>query len=139
MTQGQFLPIAGGRIIGFIPFPMILLHQFFYGIKSEDQCTYLGSNISSTESDVNIHIVKAWTATDWLLIICKSVLSDKIKWDSFKAVAEFVLLYGFITSITKRLKKKPRWKLLKNAVLNKSWNQYYSCRTTCLPSRKSSW
>ena len=30
-------------------------------LKLIDQFTYLGSNISSTESDVNIHIGKAWT------------------------------------------------------------------------------
>ena len=36
--------------------------------------TYLNSNILSTESDVNIHIMKAWTAIDRLLIIWKSDL-----------------------------------------------------------------
>ena len=45
--------------------------------------TYLGRNISSTESDVNIFIGKAWTATDWLLTIWKS---DKIKWEFFWVV-----------------------------------------------------
>ena len=31
-----------------------------------DKFTYFDSNISSTESDINIHIVKTWTAFDWL-------------------------------------------------------------------------
>ena len=39
--------------------PLQLVHQFIY----------LGSNISSTESDVNIYIGKAWPAIDRLKII----------------------------------------------------------------------
>ena len=35
-------------------------------LKLEDQFTYFGSNISSTESDISIHTGKAWTASDWL-------------------------------------------------------------------------
>ena len=41
-----------------------------------DQFTYLSSNISSTESDVNILLTKALAAIDRLLIVCKSDLSD---------------------------------------------------------------
>ena len=39
----------------------------------------LGSCISSTESDINICQAKEWTTIDWLSIIWKSNLSDKIK------------------------------------------------------------
>ena len=35
-------------------------------LKLVDQFIYLGSNISSTKSDVNICIGKAWTAIDSL-------------------------------------------------------------------------
>ena len=52
-------------------------------LKLEDKFTYLGSNISSTESDVNIHQVKTWITIDWLSIIWKSDLSDKMKQDFF--------------------------------------------------------
>ena len=38
-------------------------------IKLVDQFIYLGSNISSTESDVNIRLGKAWSAIDWLTTI----------------------------------------------------------------------
>ena len=38
-------------------------------LKLLDQFTYLGSNISSTESNVSICIVKAWTAIDKLMNI----------------------------------------------------------------------
>ena len=43
-----------------------------------DQLTYLGSNISSTESDDNISLMKAWNAIDRLSIIKKFDLFDKI-------------------------------------------------------------
>ena len=45
-------------------------------LESKDQFTYLGSNISSTESDVNICIEKAWTAVDKLTTTRKSSLFD---------------------------------------------------------------
>ena len=38
-------------------------------LKLVDQFTYLDSNISSTESDVNILLAKAWNAIHRLLII----------------------------------------------------------------------
>ena len=43
------------------------------------QFTYFSSNISSTENNVNMHQVKAYTAIDRLSIIWKSDLSNKIK------------------------------------------------------------
>ena len=51
-------------------------------LKSVDQFIYLDSNISSRESDVNIRKGNAWAATDRLLTIWKSNLSDK-KWEFF--------------------------------------------------------
>ena len=47
--------------------------------KFVDQFTYLGGNILSTESDVNICIGKALSVIDRLAIIWKSGLSCKIK------------------------------------------------------------
>ena len=44
--------------------PFVTIYQFIY----------LGGNISSTESDVNIHVVKAWTAIDKLMTLLKSNL-----------------------------------------------------------------
>ena len=48
-------------------------------LKLVDNLTYLGSNIASTEINVNICIGKAWPAIDRLSIIWKSSPSDKIK------------------------------------------------------------
>ena len=45
--------------------------------KLINKFTYLGSSVSSTENDINVRLVQAWTAIDWLLIIWKSILSDK--------------------------------------------------------------
>ena len=42
--------------------------------KFGEQITYLGSNITSTDSDVNIQISKACCAIDWFPAIRKSDL-----------------------------------------------------------------
>ena len=47
-------------------------------LKLVDQFTYLGSSISSTETDINMQQVKAWTAIDSLSVIWKSDMTDKI-------------------------------------------------------------
>ena len=46
-------------------------------MKLVNQFTYLGSNISSTESNINICIGKAWTVIDKLTTIWKSDFSNK--------------------------------------------------------------
>ena len=96
-------------------------------LKLGDQFIYLGSNSSSTKSDVNIHLAKTLNAIDKLSIKWKSDLSDKMKWDFFQDVAVFILLYGCTTwrqakcsdkrfdgNFTRRLR----------VILNKSWKQH---------------
>ena len=63
----------------------------FKPLKLVDKFKYLESSNSYPESDM--HIGKAWTATDWLSIIWKSDLSDEIKWDLFQALVVSVLLH----------------------------------------------
>ena len=48
-------------------------------LKLVDKITYLGSSVSSIETDINTRRAKAWTATDSLSVIWKSDLTDKIK------------------------------------------------------------
>ena len=55
-------------------------------LKLIDPFTYFGSNISSTESDLNIHIGKAGTWIDRLMKIWKSDISYKINWKFFQLV-----------------------------------------------------
>ena len=73
-------------------------------LKLVDHLTHQGSNIPSTESNVNIHIGKA---IEMLSIIWKSDLSDKIKREFFQAVAVTVLLYVCTAwTLMKHLEKK---------------------------------
>ena len=70
------------------------------------QFIHLSSNISSTESDVNIRIGKAWTAIDRLTAIEKSDLSDKIERELFQTVVISVLLHGCTTKTQRKRQDK---------------------------------
>ena len=52
-------------------------------LKLVDKFTYLRSSVSSTETDINTRLAKAWTAIDRLLVIWKSDLTDKMKCSFF--------------------------------------------------------
>ena len=54
-------------------------------LKLVDKFTYIGSSVSSTEKDINMQLVKAWTAIDRLLVKWKSDLTDKIKHSFFSS------------------------------------------------------
>ena len=76
-------------------------------LKLVDKFTYLGSSVTSTKTDINSWLAKAWTAIDRLLAIWKSDLTDKIKRSFFQAVVVSILLYGCSTwTLTKRMEKK---------------------------------
>ena len=76
-------------------------------LKLVDQFTYLCSSISSTESDVNICMGKAWITIDRLLTIWKTVLTKQIKQEFFQAITVSVLQYGCTTyTLMKFLEKK---------------------------------
>ena len=67
-----------------------------------DQFTYLGSNISSTDSDINTFLVKVWTVIDIFI-------NHMEVWSS-------LLLYGCTTwTLSKGREKKVRWELHKDA------------------------
>ena len=86
-------------------------------LKLVDQLTYLGSNISFTESDVNICIAKALIAIDSISIIWKSERSDKNKTGflpSWGCVGTIVWMPHLDANETHR--EKARWKLRKNAM-----------------------
>ena len=90
---------------------------------SIDKFTYLGSCISS----IDTRLTKAWTAIDWLSIIWKSNLTDKMKRSFFRAAVVSILLYGCTTwTLTKRLEKKldGNYTRMLRAILNKSWQQH---------------
>ena len=96
-------------------------------LKLVDKFTYLGSNVSSTEKDIDTRLMKAWTAIDKLSIIWKSDLTDKMKGSFFQAAVVSILLYGCTTwMLTKWLKKKldGNYTRMSWAILNKSWWQH---------------
>ena len=55
-------------------------------LKLVDKFTYLGSSVSSTKTDINMWLAKAWTAIDRLTVIWKSDLTDKMKSCFFQAM-----------------------------------------------------
>ena len=69
--------------------------------------TYLGSSVSSTETNINTRLAKSGTAIDRLSVIWKSDLTNKIKRSVFKAVVVSKLLYDCTTwTLNKRTEKK---------------------------------
>ena len=113
-------------------------------LKLVDKFTYLGSSVSSTEADIDTRLRKAWTATNKLLVIWKSDLTDKVKRSFFQAAIMSILLYGCTTwTLTKRLEKRldGNYTRMLRAILNRSWRQYpksISCTATNHPSQKLS-
>ena len=95
-------------------------------LKLVDKFAYLGSSVSSTETDINTRLAKTWTAIDSQSVIYKSDLTDKIKRSFFQAAVVSILLYGCTTwTLTKRMKKKldVSYTRMLWAIMNKSWRQ----------------
>ena len=93
-------------------------------LKLVDKFTNLRSNVSSTGTDIDKLLTKAWTAIDRLSVIWKSDPTDKMKYIFFQAAVVSLLLYECTTwTLTKRMEKKLGgiiwviWDL--NATLNK--------------------
>ena len=59
--------------------------------------TYLGSSDSSTETEIDIRLTKAWTAIDRLSVIWKSDWTDKRKRSFFQAALVSIQLYRCTT------------------------------------------
>ena len=96
-------------------------------LKLVDMFTYLGSSASSTETDINTQLAKAWAAIDRLSVIWNLDLTDNMKRSFFKAAVVSILLYGCTTwTLTKRMKKKldGNYTRMLRVILNKSWRQH---------------
>ena len=96
-------------------------------LKLVDKFTYLGSSVSLTETDINMWLAKAWTAINWLSVIWKSDLTNKMKRSFFQVVVMSILLYGCTTwTLTKQTEKKfdGNYTRMLRAILNKSWRQH---------------
>ena len=96
-------------------------------LKLVDKFTYLESSVSSTESDINTRLAKAWTAINRLSVIWKSDLTDKMKQSFFQGAIVSILLYGCTTwMLTNRMEKKldSNYTRMLWAILNKSCRQH---------------
>ena len=96
-------------------------------LKLVDKFTYLGSNVSSTETDINTWLAKVWTTIDRLSVIWKSDLTDKRKRSFFQSAVVSILLYECTTwTLTKRTEKNldGNCLILLRPILNKSWRQH---------------
>ena len=94
-------------------------------LKLWDKFIYLGSSVSSIKTDVNMQLAKAWTAIDWVSVIWKSDLTDKIE-HSFLEEVVSILLYGCTTwTLTKPMEKLyGNYTRMLWAILNKSWRKH---------------
>ena len=92
-----------------------------------DKFTYQGSSVSSTETDIDTRLAKAWAVNDRILLIWKSDLTDKLNRSFFQAAVVSILLCGYTTwTLTKQMYKKRDGNYTKmlRAILNKSWRQH---------------
>ena len=88
-------------------------------LKLVDKFTYLGSSVSSNETDINTWLAKAWTAIDRLSVIWKSGLTDKMKRSFLQAAVVLILLYRCTKwTLTEHMEKKLDQQLHKNAASN---------------------
>ena len=94
-------------------------------LKLEGKFTYLGSSVSLTETDFDTRLAKAETAIDWLSVIFKSDITDKIKRSFFQAAVVSILLYGCTTwTLNKEKMLDGNYTRMQRAILNKSWKQH---------------
>ena len=96
-------------------------------IKYVEEFTYLGSNIASSQKDIDIRIGKAWGAIEGLRTVWKSTLPTNLKRYFFRAAVETVLIYGSTTwTLTKQLENKLNgtYTRMLRVCLNMPWNQH---------------
>ena len=96
-------------------------------LKIVDKFAYLGSSVSSTETDIDTDLAKTWTALDKLSFIWESDLTNKMKRSFSQATVVSILLYGCITwTLTKLMEKKldSNYTRMLRAILNNSWRQH---------------
>ena len=100
-------------------------------LKLVDNFTYQGSSVSSTETDINTRLAKAWTVIDRLSVTWKSDVTDKMKRSFVQAAVVSILLCGWTTwTLTEekawRMEKKldGNYTRMLRAILNKSWRRH---------------
>ena len=62
-------------------------------LKLVDKFTYLGSSVSSTETDIDSRLAKAWSAIGSLSVILMSDVTDKMKRSFIQTAVVLILLW----------------------------------------------
>ena len=76
-------------------------------LKLVDKFSYLGSSVSSTDTDISTRLAKAWADIDRLSVTWKAEFTDKMKHSFFQAAVVSILLYGCTKwTLTKQIGKK---------------------------------
>ena len=105
-------------------------------LKLVDKLIYLQSSVSSSETDINIQLAKAWTAMDRLPVIWKSDLTDKIKRSFFPSSSHVdTAIWMQYMDANWTYRETAWWQLHKN-IDGGSTPQSSSCTATYHPSRK---
>ena len=95
-------------------------------LKLVDKFTYRRNSVSSTETDINMRLAKAWTAIDKLSVLWKSDLTEKIKRCFSKRLSYryscMDALHGRLLNVWK--KADCNYIRMLRATLNKSWKQH---------------
>ena len=102
-------------------------------LKLVDEFTYLGSSVSSTETNIKTQQAKAWTAINRLSVIWKSDLTDKIKCSFFQAAVESILLYGYTTWTLTNV-----WRKSLTAITQECCKQYWMSHGGSTPESSGS-
>ena len=115
------------RSLGLVREPGDISTQNGNSLKLVDKFTFLGSSVSSTETDINTRLAKTWTAIDSLSVIWKLDLTDKLKRSFFHAAVVSILLYWCTTwPLTKRMEKRldSHYTRMMRTILNKERGQH---------------
>ena len=120
----------------------IYIYILYIYMELVDKFTYSWSSVSSTKTDINTRLAKAWAANDRLSVRWRSDLTHKMKRSFFQAAVVSILQYG-CTTWTRSKKKSLK------AITQECCEQYQtspggntpkssSCTATNQPSRKVS-
>ena len=88
-----------------------------------DKFSSRGSSVSSTETDIDTRLAKAWTANDRISVVWKSYLTDKTKHSFFQAAVVSIQLYGCTMDVP-RGRKQNVWRKKLTAIPQEYCKQY---------------
>ena len=91
-SLSYYLPIAGGRIIGFIPFPRVLVLCEMQSVSSS-MWTRIAVFISYGDNDYTTGITNAWLCIHHLIVWSNSNFLHKSKWITLPTQSCLVLYF----------------------------------------------